>query len=67
MIEFMDNLPLKDTYWYITVPATILFLFLMVGSFFGLGEDIEVDVDTDFDDITQLNYQTVSILKVGSI
>ena len=51
MIEFMDNLPLKDTYWYITVPATILFLFLMLGSFFGLGEDVEVDVDTDFDDI----------------
>jgi len=53
MIEFMDNLPLKDTYWYITVPATILFLFLMLGSFFGLGEDM--DTDTDLDDIDDVD------------
>lgn len=52
IIEFFNGNSLGTTFWYIAIPATILFSLIMLGSFFGFGEDMEgIDADTDVDDV----------------
>ena len=55
VIEFFKGTGLETTLWYIAVPSTILFVLIMLGSFIGLGDDVDVDTDTDLDDIDDVD------------
>ncbi len=56
VIEFFNGTGLATTFWYIAIPSTILFCLIMVGSFFGFGEDVDgIDADADFDDIDDVD------------
>jgi hypothetical protein len=52
LIKFFNGTGLVTMFWYIAVPSTLIFTLIMVGSFFGFGEDMDsVETDTDFDDV----------------
>jgi membrane protein implicated in regulation of membrane protease activity len=56
VIEFFNGNGLLTTFWYIAIPSTILFSLIMVGSFFGFGDDTDgLDADTDFDNIDDID------------
>jgi membrane protein implicated in regulation of membrane protease activity len=59
IIEFFNGTGLVTTFWYIAVPSTILFSLIMVGSFFGFGDDVDgvegLDADADFDDVDDVD------------
>ena len=63
VIGFFKGTGLETTFWYIAIPTTILFCLIMLGSFFGLGEDIG-ETDTDFDDIDQLNTSNLLVHQI---
>jgi membrane protein implicated in regulation of membrane protease activity len=60
VIEFFNGTGVESIFWYIAIPSTILFSLIMLGSFFGFGEDmdgmdVDVDTDTDFDDVDDVD------------
>lgn len=57
VIEFFNGTGLEKTFFYIAVPSTIIFVLTMLGSFIGLGEsgDLDVDTDADFDDVDDVD------------
>ena len=56
VIEFFNGTGLVTTFWYIAIPSTILFSLIMMGSFFGFGDDVDgVDADADFDDVDDID------------
>lgn len=56
VIEFFNGTGLESMFWYIAVPSTMLFCLIMLGSFFGFGEDMDgIDTDTDFDDVDDVD------------
>mgnify|MGYP000580640094 CR=1 FL=1 len=58
MVEWFNGLPLfEKIYWFIAIPASLVFLFVLVTTFLGTDVDGDGDIEADGDETGEIGFQ----------